>query len=94
MLEHTDAVGSTLRHISFRRLGTSDVHQRFLDDDRELGSFLGKRAKNVTELLRRAPTAASRAVPREALAKAFRSYAERHGAPARVLANEIGRAHV
>lgn len=87
MLENTDAVGSTLRHISFRRLGTSDVHQRYLDDDRELCSFLGKRSKNVAELLRRAPTAAGRAVPRDVMAKAFRAYAERHGAPAKVLAN-------
>jgi uncharacterized protein YllA (UPF0747 family) len=80
-------LGSTLRHISFRRLGTSDVHQRYLEDDRELGGFLGKRPRNVQELLRRAPTAAGRLVPREQLAAAFAAYAQRFGAPAPVLQN-------
>ena len=80
-------VTSTLRHISFRRLGTSEVHQRFLEDDRDLGAFLGMRARNVNELVRRAPTGAGRVVPRPELAEALRSYAERHQAPAEVLAN-------
>lgn len=80
-------VESTLRHISFRRLGTSDVHQRFLDDDRELCAVLGKRARSLDELLKRAPTGAGRLVPRESLVRAFTAYAERHGAPPAVLAN-------
>lgn len=78
---------ATLRHISFRRLGTSEVHQRYLEDDRDLGQFLGMRARNVTELLRRAPTAAGRLVPREALVKSLRAYAERHKAPQPVFDN-------
>lgn len=80
-------MGPTLRHISFRRLGTSDVHQRYLDDDRDLCALLGKRPRTVDELLRRAPTGAPRMVPRDALVRAFSAYAERHGAPAPVLAN-------
>lgn len=72
---------TTLRHLSFRRLGTSDVHQRYLEDDREIGGVLGKRPRNVEELLKAAPTGAERLVPRQALAKAFLAYAERHGAP-------------
>jgi uncharacterized protein YllA (UPF0747 family) len=80
-------VTSTLRHISFRRLGTSEVHQRFLEDDRDLGAFLGMRARSVGELLRRAPTGAGRFLPRELLVKALRGYAERHGAPPEVLAS-------
>ncbi len=78
---------STLRHISFRRLGTSEVHQRFLEDDRDLGAFVGMRARTVGELLRRAPTGAGRLLPREVLVKSLRAYAERHGAPPEVLAN-------
>ena len=38
---------STLRHISFRNLGTTEVHQRFLENDRDLQGFLGIRAKGV-----------------------------------------------
>ncbi|MBL8750176.1 MAG: bacillithiol biosynthesis BshC [Planctomycetes bacterium] len=78
---------STLRHISFRRVGTSEVHQRFLEDDRDLGAFLGMRARSVQELMRRAPTGAGRVLPREALVKALRTYAQKHGAPPEVLAN-------
>ncbi|MBL8727157.1 MAG: bacillithiol biosynthesis BshC [Planctomycetes bacterium] len=78
---------STLRHISFRRIGTSEVHQRFLEDDRELGRFLGMRARSVAELLRRAPTGAGRLLSRDKLAKSLRAYAEKHGAPAQVIAN-------
>ncbi|MBX3462606.1 MAG: bacillithiol biosynthesis BshC [Planctomycetes bacterium] len=78
---------STLRHISFRRIGTSEVHQRFLEDDRDLGRFLGMRARSVAELLRRAPTGAGRLLSREKLVAALRTYAERHGAPEAVLAN-------
>lgn len=78
---------STLRHISFRRMGTSDVHQRFLEDDRDLGGFLGMRARSVTELLRRAPTGAGRLLSREALVKSLHAYADRYKAPAEVHTN-------
>jgi uncharacterized protein YllA (UPF0747 family) len=80
-------VTSTLRHISFRRIGTSEVHQRFLEDDRDLGRFLGMRTRSVAELLRRAPTGAGRLLSRDKLAAALRAYATRHGAPPQVLAN-------
>lgn len=80
-------VTSTLRHISFRRIGTSEVHQRFLEDDRDLGGFLGMRARSVQELLRRAPTGAARLLPRDVLVKSLRAYALKHGAPPEVLAN-------
>lgn len=78
---------STLRHISFRRLGTSAVHQRFLEDDRDLGDFLGMRAHSVEELLKRAPTGANRVIPREQLVESLLAYAQRHDAPPEVLAN-------
>ena len=78
---------STLRHISFRRLGTSDVHQRYLEDDRDLGQFLGMRARSVQELIRRAPTGAGRLLSRELLVKSLRAYAERHNAPPEVFAS-------
>lgn len=81
------ALTPTLRHISFRRLGTSDVHQRYLEDDRDIVSILGKRPRNVAELLRKAPTGAGRVVPPRALAAAVLAYAERHGAPEPVLQN-------
>jgi len=76
-----------LRHISFRRMGTSEVHQRFLEDDRDLGAFFGMRARSVAELLRRAPTGAGRLLSREALVKALLAYAERHKAAPEVAAN-------
>ncbi len=80
-------MNSTLRHISFRQLGTTEVHQRFLEDDRDLGRYLGMRARNVDELLKRAPTGAGRVVPREELVASLRAYAERHDAPPEVFAN-------
>lgn len=78
---------ATLRHISFRRLGTSEVHQRFLEDDRDLGRFLGMRARNVDELVRRAPTGAPRVLSREQLVQSLLAYGQRHGAPPESLAN-------
>ncbi|MGC6487212.1 MAG: bacillithiol biosynthesis protein BshC [Planctomycetota bacterium] len=78
---------TTLRHISFRHLGTTEVHQRFLENDRDLQSFLGIRANDVDQLLERAPTAAQRVVPREELVQSLRGYAERHGAPPEVFSN-------
>lgn len=80
------SVSSTLRHLSFRRIGTSEVHQRFLEDDRDLGAFLGMRARSVQELLRRAPTGAGRVLSRETLVKALRAYAQKHKAPPEVIA--------
>jgi len=74
-------VTSTLRHISFRRLGASSIQQRFLEDDRDVARFLGLRARSVAELLRRAPTGAGRMLRRETLVGALCAYAERHGAP-------------
>lgn len=76
-----NSVTSTLRHISFRRIGTSAVHQRFLEDDRDLGAFLGMRAHNVEDLLKRAPTGAGRVVPRDQLVASLLTYGERHQAP-------------
>lgn len=78
---------STLRHISFRRLGTSAVHQRYLEDDRDLSEFLGMRARSVEELLKRSPTGANRLVPRDQLVASLLAYAERHDAPPEVRAN-------
>jgi len=63
------------------------VHQRYLDDDRDLCRFLGNRPRSAADLLRIAPTGADRLVPRRALCEAFTAYASRHGAPDRVLEN-------
>lgn len=77
----------TLRHLSYRRIGTSDVHQRYLEDDRDLVGFLGKRPRSVEELLRRAPTGAGRMLAPKHLSKALLAYAEKHGAHEAVLDN-------
>lgn len=63
------------------------MHQRYLDDDRDLCRFLGNRPRSAADLLRKAPTGAERLVPRDALAEAFTNYAQRHNAPQRVLDN-------
>lgn len=63
------------------------MHQRFLEGDRDLGGFLGLRARNVEELLKRAPSGAERVIPRRELVASLTAYAERHDAPARVLTN-------
>ncbi|MFN9308104.1 MAG: bacillithiol biosynthesis BshC [Planctomycetota bacterium] len=78
---------STLRPISFRRLGTAEVHQRYLENDTDLTSFLGARPRTIAELLQRAPKPGDRLVPRAALCDALQAYAERHGAPAGTLAS-------
>lgn len=78
---------SALRYLSFRRVGTSEVHQRYLEDDRELAPFLGMRPRNVAELLKRAPTGAGRLLSREKLAAALTAYATRHNAPEASLRN-------
>ena len=58
---------ATIRNISFRNLDTTEVHQRFLEGDRDLTRFLGVRAQTVDELLQRAPIDEARNVPREDL---------------------------
>ena len=78
---------ATIRNISFRNLDTTEVHQRFLEGDRDLTRFLGVRAQTVDELLQRAPIGEARNVPREDLVGALRAYAKRHGAPPQVFAN-------
>lgn len=75
---------TAVRHISFRRLGTSDVHLRYLEEDRDLSRFLGMRARTVGELIKRAPTGAGRLLSRDKLVAALHSYAQRHGAPQQV----------
>ncbi|MCB9884439.1 MAG: bacillithiol biosynthesis BshC [Planctomycetes bacterium] len=75
---------TAVRHISFRRLGTSEAHLRYLEEDRDLGRFLGMRARTVGELIKRAPTGAGRLLSRDKLVAALHAYAERHGAPQEV----------
>jgi len=82
-----ESLTSTLRHISFRRLGTSAVHQRYLEDDRDLSNYLGMRSQSVEDLLKRAPTGANRVIPRDQLVESLTAYAKRHDAPPEVLAN-------
>ena len=57
---------STLRPISFRRLGTAEVHQRYLENDPDLTAFLGARPRTIAELLQRAPKPGDRLLPRAA----------------------------
>ena len=75
---------TSVRHISFRRLGTSEVHLRYLEEDRDLGRFLGMRTRSVAELIKRAPTGAGRLLSRDKLVTALHAYASRHGAPQEV----------
>jgi len=79
-------VTPTLRHLPFRRLGVSEVHLRYLEEDRDLEPFLGLRPRNVEDLLRRAPGGARRLVAPGDLSQALLSYAQRHGAPEAVCA--------
>ncbi len=80
-------MNSKLRHISFRALGTSEIHLRFLENDPELQEVLGVRARDAAELLRHAPLGARRLVGPAELGKAFEAYAERHGASAAAIEN-------
>lgn len=82
-----------LRHVSFRALGTSEVHLRFLEDDPEIKDVLGPRAHDARELLRYAPLDARRLVSAADLGAAMEAYAVRHGAPAASIENAraIGR---
>lgn len=77
----------TIRPISFRRLGTAEVHQRYLENDRDLSPFLGMRPGTIAELLQRAPKPGERLVPRGPVCDALKAYAERHGAPKESLAS-------
>jgi len=78
-------VKGKLRHLSFRRLGTADVHMRYLEEDPDLVPYLGRRARDVHELLAQAPIAAPRVLGPADLGRALLGYAERHGAPAAAL---------
>ena len=77
----------SLRHIPIRNMGSSPVHLRYLDEDPDLEPFLGRRPRDVEDLLRHAPGQARRLVPPEDLARALLAYAERHDAPEAVLEN-------
>jgi uncharacterized protein YllA (UPF0747 family) len=77
----------SLRHIAFRQLGTSEIHLRYLEEDPDLETCLGRRARDAAELLRRAPGAARRLVAPAALSESLLAYAQRHGAPQPVLEN-------
>jgi uncharacterized protein YllA (UPF0747 family) len=80
-------VSPTLRHISFRALGTSEIHLRFLENDPELQPVLGMRARNVADLVEHAPLGARRLVPPAELGQALLDYAQRHGASAAAMHN-------
>ncbi|MDA0372148.1 MAG: bacillithiol biosynthesis cysteine-adding enzyme BshC [Planctomycetota bacterium] len=73
-------MNQSLRHISFRRIGTSEVHLRYLEDDPDLRSLLGPRPKDADHLLKLAPIGAERLVPPAELGAALEAYAARHGA--------------
>ncbi|MCA8955046.1 MAG: bacillithiol biosynthesis BshC [Planctomycetes bacterium] len=77
----------SLRHIPIRTLGSSPAHLRYLEEDPDLEPFLGRRPRNVDDLLRRAPKDARRLVSPAQLAPALRRYAERHEAGEEVLAS-------
>ncbi|GAB4136094.1 MAG: bacillithiol biosynthesis cysteine-adding enzyme BshC [Planctomycetota bacterium] len=77
----------TLRHVPFRRMGTSEVHQRYLDEDRDLAMFVGRRPRTAEELLRRAPTNAGRLLAPAILSEALLAYARRFDAPQPVIDN-------
>ena len=78
---------SNLRHIPYRRLGVSDVHLRYVEDDPDMRQLLGQRPRNVADLLHRAPLNARRLVDRGELAGVLENYAARHAAPDAVIEN-------
>jgi len=80
-------VKPNIRHISYRRLGTSEVHHRYLEEDGDLAEILGRRPRDAGELLRRAPVNAPRLVDPADLSSALVAYAQRHDAPGPVLEN-------
>ncbi len=71
----------SLRHIPFRRLGTSEVHLRYLEDDPDLQQVLGVRPRSLDGLLKHAPLNARRLLDAKALGGALAEYAARFGAP-------------
>ncbi len=78
---------SRIRHLPFRRLGTSEFHLRYLEDDPDIQQVLGARPTDPDDLLRRAPSDARRLVDPAELGASLEAYARRHGAPAAVLEN-------
>lgn len=79
-------MSTKLRHISFRRLGTSEVLTRYLEEDPDLVPYLGRRPRDAGELLARAPLGAPRVLSLPDLGRALLAYATRHDAPAPALA--------
>ncbi len=75
----------SLRHLSFRRLDTSAVHMRYLEEDTDLVPYLGRRPRDVKELLAQAPMGAARVLALPELGRVLHGYGERHGAPAAAL---------
>src|SRR5688572_9117220 len=71
---------SSVRPISFRRLGDAEVHARFLEDDPDLAGFFPPKRKDPAEIVRSLQKGARRLVPRKKLSQALLAYAERHGA--------------
>src|SRR5688572_15276638 len=71
---------TSVRPLSFRRLGDSEVHARFLEDDPDLAGLFPPKRKEPAEILRNLPVGARRLVPRKKLSQALLAYAERHGA--------------
>ena len=80
-------MSTNIRHIPIRSLGSSPVHLRYLDEDPDLEQFLGRRPRNPTDLLKRAPVNARRLVSAGSLSDALTAYAETHEAPPEALAN-------
>ncbi len=82
-----ETVKPNVRHIPYRRLGTSEVQMRYFEDDPEVRQFLGSRPRDAADLLKRAPLNARRLVDRADLAASLEAYATRHGAPDEVIEN-------
>lgn len=77
----------SLRHLSFRRIGTSEVHLRYLEDDPDLRALLGGRPRDAKDLLEHGPLEAKRLLAPGELGRALEDYATRHGAPPPVIEN-------
>lgn len=75
-----------VRHVSFRRLGTAEVHMRYLEEDKDLVPYLGRRPRQAKDLLAQAPLGAPRVLALPDLGRVLLAYAERHEAPAPALA--------
>lgn len=72
-------MSGSLRHLSFRRLETSDLHLRYLEGDEDLAPYVGTRPRDAKALWATAPVEAARVLAREELGAALLAYAERHG---------------